>query len=99
LELIHDVGDTDFAGAFRGAGVTGGAQPDGVAPEDLVLEVAAGERHDLARGVIHVDAQGAYPGAGAALDAAFQLLAPRHTHNLPAKAFDSIRIVFNRALY
>ena len=99
LELIHDVRDADLARAFHRAGVAGGAQPDGVALEDLVLEVAAGERHDLARRVIHVDAQRAYPGAGAALDAAFQLLAPRHAHDLSAKAFDPVRIVFNRALY
>jgi hypothetical protein len=35
----------------------------------------------------------------AALDAAFQLLAPRHAHDVFAEAFDSVRIVFNRALY
>src|ERR1039457_3253042 len=99
LELIHDVGDADFPGAFYGAGVAGGAEPGGVTLENLVLEVAAGEGHDLAGRVIHVDAQGAYCGAGSALDAALQLLAARNAHDLLAETFDSVRIVFNRALY
>ena len=99
LELIHDVGDADLARAFHRAGVAGGAQPDGVALEDLVLEVAAGQRHDLARRVIHVDAQRANARAGAALDAALQLLAARHAHDLLAEAFDPVRVVLNRALY
>src|ERR1022692_4461147 len=99
LQLIHDVRDADFAGAFHSAGVAGGAEPNGVTLEDLVLEVAASQGHDLSGRVIHVDAQGAYSGAGAALDTALQLLAPRNTHDLFAETFDSVRIVFNRALY
>ena len=63
------------------------------------MKSAAGERHDLARRVIHVDAQRADPGTRAALDAAFQLLAARDAHHLSAEAFDSVRVVFYRALY
>src|ERR1039457_2073921 len=99
LELIHNVRDADFPGAFHGAGVAGGAEPDGVTLEDLVLEVTTSEGHDLAGRIIHVDAQGTYSGTGAALDAALQLLAPRNAHDLFAETFDSVRIVLNRALY
>ena len=86
LKLIHDVGDADLAGAFHRAGVTGCAQPNGMAPEHLVLEIAARQRHDLAGRVIHVNAQRAYPRAGAALDAALQLLAPRHAASPPCRS-------------
>jgi hypothetical protein len=38
-------------------------------------------------------------GENAASDAALQLFAPRHPHDLFAEAFDPVGIVFNRALY
>jgi len=99
LELIHDIGNADFAWAFHGAGVAGGAQPDGMAAENLVLEVAARQCHDLPRRVIHVDAQRAHPRAGAALDATLQLLTARHAHHLPSETFDPVCVVLNGALY
>jgi hypothetical protein len=33
------------------------------------------------------------------LNAALQLLAPRHAHHFSAEAFDPVRVVLNRALY
>jgi hypothetical protein len=83
---------------FDGTAVAGSAKPNGVAAQDLVLEIGTHQGHDLARGEIHVDAQRTRPGTRATLDATGELITARHTHNLLAEAWDSVGVVLNRAL-
>jgi hypothetical protein len=66
-----------------------------VTAQHVVFESGPREVDDLARSQIHVDAERAGAGAGAALDAVVQILAARHRHDLIGEFVVSVRVVPN----
>ena len=85
LQLIHDVRDPDLARTLDRAGITRGAQPDGVAPQHLVLEIRPRQLHHLPRRVIHVDAQADIPPSRSRIGCSSSVARTRAHSSLPCR--------------
>jgi hypothetical protein len=80
------------------AGVTGGAEPDGIGGKNFFFESGAGHGNNPAGRVIHVNGKGAGGRTHPALNAVVQVFAALNCYDLLAEVRVKFFLVFNRSL-